>query len=222
MSPKPAQLRPTFLLTLQAARGRDAVHELLALLKIALRKFGLRAIAVRELPAKRAKLSPKFVSKTDEPPALSRRQDSTISVRGCCQPDPAPILESVVLSERDLEGVYGSRMMSGAELGGRKIRAKISGVRKETLQGRNPGEPARTKIVLDLADHDKKLALNATNFNYLRDNLGHDPQKWVGVEIGIRAEDTSFGGHPVKGIRIKVLNSAAPAPAVTLADTYDD
>ena len=29
-------------------------------------------------------------------------------------------------------------------------------------------------------------------------------------------------GTPVKGIRIKVLNSAAPAPAVTLADTYDD
>jgi hypothetical protein len=216
----PAQLQPVYLLTLQPARGRDGIRGLRALLKAAGRHYDLRAIEVRELSTRPTKK--KFVSKTDEPSALSRRQDSTISVRGCCQPDPAPILESVVLSERDLEGVYGSRMMSGAELGGRKIRAKISDVRKETLQGRNPGEPARTKIVLDLADHDKKLALNATNFNYLRDNLGHDPQKWVGVEIGIRAEDTSFGGHPVKGIRIKVLNSAAPAPAVTLADTYDD
>jgi hypothetical protein len=225
MRSEPAQSRPVYLLALQPARGRDGIRGLRALLKTAWRRDGLRAIEVRELrtDSKRAKRLPKFVSKTDEPPALSRRPDSTIPVRRCCpQPEPAPITESNVLSERDLEGVYGSRMMSGAELGGRKIRAKISDVRKETLQGRNPGEPARTKIVLDLADHDKKLALNATNFNYLRDNLGHDPQKWVGVEIGIRAEDTSFGGHPVKGIRIKVLNSAAPAPAVTLADTYDD
>jgi hypothetical protein len=37
-----------FQLTLQAAAGRDAVHSLRGLLKVALRRFGLRAIAVRE------------------------------------------------------------------------------------------------------------------------------------------------------------------------------
>ena len=76
MSPKPAQLRPTFLLTLQPARGRDGIHGLRALLKIALRKFGLRAIAVREMPpAKSAQNSHQnSSSKTDEPPPLSRRQ----------------------------------------------------------------------------------------------------------------------------------------------------
>jgi hypothetical protein len=122
-----------------------------------------------------------------------------------------------------LDGIYGSQMMSGSELGDRKIRAKISDVRKETLQGRNPGEAARTKVVLDLAGQDKRLALNATNFNYLRDALGRNPQKWVGAEIGIRAEDTSFGGRQMKGLRVKVLNGngASKPPAPPAADPED-
>ena len=72
-----------------------------------------------------------------------------------------------MLTEADLEGIYGSRMLSGTELGDRKIKAKIEDVLKQTLQGRTPGEPARTKVVLVLAGHEKQLALNATNFTYL-------------------------------------------------------
>jgi hypothetical protein len=76
MSPQPAQSRPVYLVTLQAAPGHDDIRGLRALLKTAGRRHGLRAIEVRELHAddKRAKPLPKFVSKTDEPPALSRRK----------------------------------------------------------------------------------------------------------------------------------------------------
>jgi hypothetical protein len=70
----PAQLQPVYLLTLQPARGRDGIRGLRALLKAAGRHYGLRAIEVRELSARPAKK--KFVSKTDEPPALSRRQNN--------------------------------------------------------------------------------------------------------------------------------------------------
>ena len=75
MSPQPVQSRPIYLLALQPARGRDGIRGLPALLKTAWRRHGLRALEVRELrpDSKRAKRLPKFVSKTDEPPALSRR-----------------------------------------------------------------------------------------------------------------------------------------------------
>jgi hypothetical protein len=122
-----------------------------------------------------------------------------------------------MLTEADIEGLYGSKMLSGTELGDRKIRAKIADVLKQTLQRRTPGEPARTKVVLALAGHEKQLALNATNFTYLRDTLGRDPQKWVGAEIGISAENVTFAGRIVRGLRVKVLDNGRPAPASAAA-----
>ena len=67
--------------------------------------------------------------------------------------------------------------------------------------------------MLVLAGHEKQLALNATNFAYLRTTLGRDPQHWVGAEVGIKAEDVSFAGRIVKGLRVKVLDNGRPAPA---------
>ena len=125
-----------------------------------------------------------------------------------------------MLTEREMEGIYGSRMMSGAELGDQKLRLTIKDVRRETLQGRAPGEPARAKIVLEFNNSEKALALNATNFNYLRNKLGRDPRAWVGKEIGIHAEDTSFGGRPVRGLRVKVLNGKGPDFNDDISDTF--
>ena len=98
-------------------------------------------------------------------------------------------------------------MLSAAELGDRKLRAKIKSVSKEQLQGRNPGEQPRPRIVLDLVGTEKRLVLNATNFNVLCETLGRDPRNWIGVEIGISVETTNFAGRPVKGLRVKVLTS---------------
>jgi hypothetical protein len=126
-----------------------------------------------------------------------------------------------ILTEADLDGIYGSRMLSGTELGDRKIKARIEDVLKQTLQGRTPGEPARTKVVLVLAGHEKQLALNATNFTYLRNTLGRDPQQWVGVELGIKAEDVQFAGRMVRGIRVKVLDNGRPVPASAAASAED-
>jgi hypothetical protein len=114
---------------------------------------------------------------------------------------------SVVTSPEDFDGIYGSPMLSATELGGRKLRVKIKLVSKEQLQSRNPGEKPRDRIVLDLVGTEKRLVLNATNFNVLRDALGGDPKNWNGVEIGISAETTTFAGRPVKGLRVRVLTS---------------
>ena len=116
---------------------------------------------------------------------------------------------SRVTNPDDFNGVYGSKMLSATELGDRKLCVKIKSVSKEQLQSRNPGEPARIRIVLDLVGTEKRLVLNATNFNMLRDALGRDPVNWIGAEIGISAETTTFAGRPVKGLRVKVLTSTS-------------
>lgn len=125
---------------------------------------------------------------------------------------------AIVTHHDDFDGVYGSNMLSATELGDKKLRVKIKAVHKEELQGRNPGEVARKRIVLDLIGSDKRLVLNATNFAVLKESLGNDPVNWIGAEIGIKAENTTFGGRVVKGLRVKSLGSLnAPEDAVPFA-----
>jgi hypothetical protein len=114
---------------------------------------------------------------------------------------------SRVTNPDDFNGVYGSKMLSAAELGDRKLRVKIKFLSKEPLQGRNPGEQPRDRIVLDFEGTEKRVVLNATNFKVLCEELGGDPKKWIGVEIEISAETTTYSGRPVKGLRVRVLNS---------------
>ena len=113
----------------------------------------------------------------------------------------------LITNENDLDGIYGSPMLSATELGDGKLRATIKALSREKLQGRNAGEPPRDRIVLDFVGTEKRLVLNATNFKTLRDALGRDPKAWIGAEIGISAETTTFSGRPVKGLRLRVLTS---------------
>jgi hypothetical protein len=113
----------------------------------------------------------------------------------------------IITNENDLDGIYGSPMLSAAELGDRKLRVKIKSASKEPLRSRsNPGEEPRLRIVLDLVG-EKRFVLNTTNFNVLCNALGRDPKNWIGAEIGISAETTTFSGRPVKGLRLRVLTS---------------
>jgi hypothetical protein len=48
-TPKPTAARPTYVLTLQAAPGYDDIRGLRALLKIAGRRYGLRALSIRKV-----------------------------------------------------------------------------------------------------------------------------------------------------------------------------
>ena len=48
-TPKPPAARPTYALILQAAPGYDDIRSLRALLKIAGRRFGLRALSIRKV-----------------------------------------------------------------------------------------------------------------------------------------------------------------------------
>jgi len=113
-------------------------------------------------------------------------------------------------TEADLDTCYGSKYLSATEIGGRKIRTKIAKVRKEALQ--QQGGPTRNKFVLSFSNLDKELVLNTTNKNALVDALGRNPADWIGAEVGIYSEPTTFGGRPTRGLRLRVLNKPVTTP----------
>jgi len=114
-------------------------------------------------------------------------------------------------TEQDLESCYGSKYLSAADLGDRKIKATIARIRKEELRQDNGA--SRGKFVLFLEEVDKGLVLNQTNKMVLVDALGKNPASWIGATLGLAAESVQFGGKAVRGIRIRVLHKPAAASA---------
>jgi hypothetical protein len=200
MSPKPAQSRPTFLLALQPARGRDGIRDLRALLKAAGRRYGLRAIEVRELPTKPARRTKraktKFVSKTDEPPALSRRQMP-------CN------IKDLQMRKDD---VFPSKYLKHTDLQGKPTPAAIERAMLETLK--SPEGKTQDKIVLYLAGTKKSLPLNVTNFDAVAGICGADTDGWPGCQIELYPSKTQMAGKTVDCIRVRPpTKSTKKAPA---------
>jgi hypothetical protein len=187
MRPKPAQSRPVYLLALQPARGRDGIRGLRALLKTAWRRHGLRALEVRELrpDSKRAKLSPKFVSKTDEPSVLSRRQML------CIRKD----------SQMKKDDVFPSKYLKHTDLQGKPTTATVERAVLETLK--LPEGKTQDKIVLYLAGAKKSLPLNVTNFDAVADICGGDTDDWSGCQIELYPSKTQMAGKTVDCIRVR-------------------
>jgi hypothetical protein len=137
-------------------------------------------------------------------------------------------------TEADLDDCYGSKYLSAADLGDKKIKTRIAKIRKEPMRQQG-GKPERSKFVIYLATLDKPMVLNATNKNALVEKLGKVPANWVGADIGLYTENTQFGGKPVKGLRVRVLGpakttaqaapvkAAKPAtPAKSIEETLDE
>jgi hypothetical protein len=113
-------------------------------------------------------------------------------------------------TEADLDACYGSKYLSATEVGDRKIKTRIARVRKEALQ--QQGGATRNKFVLGCATLDKEIVLNSTNKNALVEDLGRNPADWIGAEVGIYTEPTTYAGKPTRGLRLRVLNRPVIAP----------
>jgi hypothetical protein len=120
-------------------------------------------------------------------------------------------------TEADLNDCYGSKYLSAADLGDKKLRTRIAKIRKEAMRQQSGAE--RPKFVIYFTTLDKPMVLNATNKIALVEQLGNVPADWIGAEIGLYTENTQFAGKPVKGLRLRVLGpaktAAKPAPAKT-------
>jgi hypothetical protein len=118
-------------------------------------------------------------------------------------------------TEADLDDCYGSKYLSAADLGDKKIRTRIAKIRKEKMRQQNGAE--QSKFVIYFTTLDKPMVLNATNKNALVDALGKVPASWGGADIGLYTENTQFAGKPVKGLRLRVLGPAKTAAAASKA-----
>jgi hypothetical protein len=196
----PPRAQPIYVLTLRPAPERDAIHDLRLLLKIALRRFGLRAIAVRELPAdsKRAKRSSKFVLKTNEPPALSRRMI-------CIRKD----------SQMKKDDVFPSKYLKCPDLNGKPTVATIEHAVLETLK--SPEGKTQDKVVLYFVGAKKSLPLNVTNFDAVADICGDDTDDWPGCQIELYPTKTTMAGRSVDAIRVKPPTKPAKKTAAAKA-----
>ena len=110
---------------------------------------------------------------------------------------------------------YGqSTFMKAKDWEGKSARACIEGVEDvEFERGLKP--------VLKLRGQDKKLVLNATNFDVIAEALGNNPQKWPGHIIKLEGTKVPFKGNRVASIRVSVPPPLKAAPS-QVEPEFDD
>ena len=114
---------------------------------------------------------------------------------------------------KPINSAYGSKYLSAADVGTRKIRTKILKVRKQELRGKD--DTKRMRFVLFLKSLDKPMVLNATNKDALVSALGKTPASWSGAAIGLFVDpDVKFGQSRTGGLRLRVLLPPAAAKPV--------
>jgi hypothetical protein len=119
-------------------------------------------------------------------------------------------------TEQDVDLAYGSKYLSAADVGTRKIRTKVLKVRKEEVNDRETGKK-KMKLLVFFESLDKALVLNATNKDTLVESLGKPPVNWIGATVGIKNDPSvTFAGKRTGGLRLQVLlppaTAAKPAP----------
>jgi hypothetical protein len=181
--------RPAFTVTFVAASdGVDGIRSFRALLKIALRRFGLRAIDVREcaLPAhqdERARLSSQSRSTKETP--MSAFSERVRSQR-------TGFYRATDL-ERDTEITHTiDHLDEGIVMFGKKM------------------------DVLNFSDTGRQLQLNLTTAEFLLNAFGDDPESWKGKQVTLFLAEFTYENEVKLGIRLKrpgALGATPPAPA---------
>jgi hypothetical protein len=128
-------------------------------------------------------------------------------------------------TEQDLDQ-YGSTYLSAADVGDKKMKAKIVKVRKGEM--RTDDGKKKMKLILFLDGFDKAMVLNATNKDVLVDKLGRNPANWGGATIGLFVDpNVMYQGKRTKGLRLRVLlpparpaTTAKPKPAAPPSEDW--
>jgi hypothetical protein len=101
--------------------------------------------------------------------------------------------------DSDFDNMYGTRFLSGSDVK-KPTRTTITAVDKEIFD--RPDGRSEAKATLTFKDFTKAVVCNKTNAANLADSFGKDFTKWVGRTVLVKSEMTSFGGRPVRGLRI--------------------
>jgi hypothetical protein len=111
---------------------------------------------------------------------------------------------------------YGqSKYLKAADLLGKTSRAIIESV--EDVQFDEKG----VKPVLSFAGKQKRLVVNATNFDILAAGISNNTTKWVGHAIVLKGTKVKFKGSLVDSIQVEVPAALKKAESKTDPD-FDD
>ena len=78
-------------------------------------------------------------------------------------------------------------------------------------------EAAEYKYVIQFAEYEKPMVLNATNTKRLFKSLGSDTEDWIGGKMILFVdENVEYAGQPTGGLRLKPL-PPAPRPSRRVA-----
>ena len=120
----------------------------------------------------------------------------------------ALVLTEDSMSE-DFDDLYGSNFLAATDLK-KPITAIVEQVEQQDFA--RQGERRKMKAVLHVRGIKKPIVVNKTNALTLAAAFGKDFDDWIDQRVTIKAEPTTFGGKPTKGIRLYSTNGEdAPA-----------
>jgi hypothetical protein len=114
----------------------------------------------------------------------------------------------------DFDDLYGSKYLSVADLKDREPRLKIGKV--EVAELTDKGGVTKRKYVVWFEGATKALVINRTNAKKLADIHGKQTSNWIGQNVELYSEETTFG----KGVRVRPLRKPA-TPAEPDRDLND-
>ncbi len=99
---------------------------------------------------------------------------------------------------------YGGQYLTAEQLGKRKIIGKILECGPETIINAK-SKSEGTKIVIAITHCDKKIALNKGNVEALDSKFGEDYKKWIGKNVSVTTDWTTYQGEKCRGIVVSPL-----------------
>jgi hypothetical protein len=125
----------------------------------------------------------------------------------------------------DFDDLYGSNFLAATDLK-KPITAIVEQVEQQDFA--RQGERRKMKAVLHVHGIKKPIVVNKTNALTLAAAFGKDFDDWIKQRVTIKAEPTTFGGKPTKGIRLYPANGEeapalkTPKPKPKRSDDPDD
>lgn len=184
--------RSAFTVTFVALPGVDGIRSFRALLKTALRRFGLRAVDVRELSARNE----------DE-----RARSSSLSTHSAqTRETTMSAFSDRVRSQREKQRETGVFKVADFKVGEERTYT-IDCLVEEVEMFK------KTVDLLNFKETGRQLQLNQTTSEWLLDNLGDDPEQWVGKQVTLYLGEYEYDGKKNYGIRLRKPGAAASKPA---------
>ena len=111
----------------------------------------------------------------------------------------------------DVGALYAGRYVKAGDLNGQTFSAVITGV--ERVEIPETDGSMRPKAAVTLQGWPAKLLLNKTNFEVIATAYGRQSSGWIGQQLEVFPDITSFSGRTVACFRVRIPRASAPMNA---------